>query len=138
MIKYETRVLGKNVELVYLFVRNQLTVSSYKLNENYLNSKHFINNYRKFNAALTTKYGPPKVEETNWQNDALRNRSSKKGLALSLGHVDYRSSWETPNTTINCSLKAENYYVLCSVMYRSRELSVLRTEFKKEDELDPL
>ena len=138
IIKYETYVLGKNVELVYLFVKNQLIGSSYKINENYLNSQHFITSYRKFKAALTTKYGSPKVEETNWQNDALRNRSSKSGLALSLGHVDYHSSWETPNTTISSSLKEENYYVLCSVIYRSKELSGLRTELKKEDELDPL
>ena len=138
MIKYKTQVLGKNVDLVYLFVQNQLAGSSYKINENYLNSQHFITSYRKFKAALTKKYGPAKVDETNWQNDALRNISSKKGLALSLGHVEYFSSWETPNTTISSSLKGDNYYVLCSIIYRSKEFSVLQQESKKEDKLDPL
>ena len=71
MIKYKTRVLGKNVELVYLFSQNQLTGSSYQVDENYLNSEHFITSYRKFKTALTRKYGPAKVEQTNWQNDAL-------------------------------------------------------------------
>ena len=138
IIKYKTQVLGKNVELVYLFFQNQLTGSSYQLDENYLNSKHFITSYRKFKSALTRKYGPAKVEQTNWQNDALRNISSKKGLALSLGHVEYFSSWETPSTTISCSLKEDNYYILSSVIYRSKEFSVLQQESKKEDELDPL
>jgi len=138
MIKYETQVLDRNVELVYLFVKNQLAGSSYKINENYLNPQHFITSYRKFKAALTKKYGSPKVEQTNWQNDALRNISSKNGLALSLGHVAYLSAWETPDTAISCSLKADNYYVLCSVIYRSKDFSVLRKESKKEDELDPL
>jgi hypothetical protein len=138
MVKYKTQVLGKNVELVYLFFQNQLTGSSYQLDENYINSKHFITSYLRFKAALTRKYGPAKVEQTNWQNDALRNISSKKGLALSLGHVDYLSAWETPSTTISCSLKEDNYYILSSVTYRSKEFSVLQQESKKEDELDPL
>ena len=138
LIKYKTQVLGKNVELVYLFVQNQLTESSYKITENYLSSQHFITSYRKLKTALAKKYGPAKVDEINWQNEAFRNIRSKKGLALSLGHVEYYSSWETPNTTISCSLKEDNYYVLCSVMYRSKEFSVLQQGSKKKDEIDPL
>lgn len=137
-IKYKTQVLGRNVELIYSFVQNQLTGSSYIINENYLNSQHFITSYRKLKAALTQKYGPSKVDQINWRNDAFRNISSKKGLALSLGHVDYLSSWETPDTTISCSLKEDNYYVLCSIIYKSKKLAALRQGSKKEDELDPL
>jgi hypothetical protein len=137
-IKYKTQVLGRNVELVYSFVQNQLIGSSYKINENYLNSQHFITSYQNLKAALTKKYGPSKVDLVNWRNDAFRNISSKKGLALSLGHVDYLSSWETPDTTINCSLKEDNYYVLCSIIYKSKKFSTLQPESKKEDALDPL
>jgi len=138
MIKYKTQVLGRNVELIYSFVQNQLTGSSYIINENYLNSQHFITSYRTLKAALTQKYGPAKVDQINWRNDAFRNISSKTGLALSLGHVDYISSWDTPDTTISCSLKEDNYYVLCSIIYRSKEFSSLPPGSKKEDELDPL
>ena len=45
-IKYKTQVLGRNVELVYQFVQNKLIGSSYKLDDNYLNSKHFLDSYR--------------------------------------------------------------------------------------------
>jgi hypothetical protein len=121
-----------------LFSQNQLAGSSYQIDENYLNSKHFITSYRKFKAALTRKYGPAKVDQTNWQNDTLRYSSSKTGLALSLGHVQYLSLWETPNTTISCSLKEENYYILSSVVYRSKEFLLPQPESKIEDELDPL
>ena len=138
LIKYKTQVLGINVELVYIFAQNKLKGALYKITENYLNSQHFINSYRKFNAALTQKYGPAKAEQTHWHNKSLRKISSKKGLALSLGYVEYHSSWETPETVISCSLKEENYYVLCSVVYRSKEFSELKQEAKKEDELDPL
>ena len=137
-IKFKTQVLGKNVELAYLFVQNKLIGSTYKLEDNYINSRHFISTYQKFKTALAQKYGPAKKEEIIWLNDAYRNVGNKKGLALSLGHLEYFASWETPDTTIASSLKEENFYVNCSVAYSSKELSALQHEIKKEDQLDPL
>ena len=137
-IKFKTQILGKNVELAYLFVQNKLVGSTYKLEDNYINSRHFISTYQKFKTALAQKYGPAKKEEIIWLNDAYRNDGNKKGLALSLGHLEYFASWETPDTTIASSLKEENYYVNCSVAYSSKELSALQQEIKKEDEMDPL
>jgi len=137
LIKYKTQVLGKNVELVYLFAQNKLIGSSYKLDDNYLNSQRFINTYNKFKEKLIQKYGPAQKDETFWSNDIYRNLSSKRGLALSLGHVEYLAIWETPDTMINCTLKEVNYYVNCSVNYWSKEFSALKEELKKKDNLDP-
>ena len=137
-IKYKTQILGKNVELVYLFAQNKLIGSSYKLDDNYINSRHFITTYQKFKVALAQKYGPSIKEEITWLNDAYRNVSNKRGLALSLGHVEYSAFWETADTTIACSLKEDNLYVNCSVEYSSKELSALQQEIKKEDKMDPL
>jgi hypothetical protein len=137
-IKYKTQILGKNVELVYLFAQNKLIGSSYKLDDNYINSRHFITTYQKFKVALAQKYGPSIKEEITWLNDAYRNVSNKRGLALSLGHVEYFAFWETADTTIACSLKEDNLYVNCSVEYSSKELSALQQEIKKEDKMDPL
>ena len=41
-IMYKTQILGKNVELIYLFSQNQLAKAAYKLDDNYLNSGHFF------------------------------------------------------------------------------------------------
>ena len=137
-IKYKTQILGSNVELVYLFAQNKLIGSSYKLEDNFLNSQHFITTYQKFNVALAQKYGPAKKEEIIWSNDTYRNVVGKRGLALSLGHVEFLTFWETPDTTIASSLKEENFYVNCSVAYSSKELAALQQEANKEDKLDPL
>jgi len=137
LLKYKTQLLGNNVELIYQFAQNKLIGSSYKLDDNYLNSQHFINTYNKFKAKLAQKYGPAQKDETIWLNEALRNLDSKRGLALSLGHVEYLAVWETPSTTINCTLKGVNYYVDCAVSYWSKEYSTLKEELKKEDNLDP-
>lgn len=136
LIKYKTQVLDKNVELVYQFVQNKLIGSSYKLDDNYLNSNRFIYTYNKFKEKLDQKYGPAQKDETIWSNDIYRNISSKRGLALSLGHVEFLAIWETPDTMINCTLKEINYYVNCSVNYWSKEFSALKEELKKEDNLD--
>jgi len=137
LLKYKTQLLGDNVELIYQFAQNKLIASSYKLDDNYLNSQHFINTYNKFKAKLVQKYGPAQKDETIWLNEAYRNLSSKRGLALSLGHVEYLAVWDTPSTTINCTLKEVNYNVNCAVDYWSKEYSALKEELKKEDRVDP-
>jgi len=133
----QTQILGKNVELDYLFVQNKLIGSSYKLEDNYLNPEHFIVTYQKFKDALTQKYGPAQKDEIVWLNDVYRNQRRKRGLALSLGHVEYHTSWETPDTMISCRLKERNYYVECLVEYWSKELSVLQQKLKNEEKIDP-
>ena len=141
-IRYKTQILGKNVGLIYLFSQNKLVKTAYKLDDNYLNSRHFLNTYRRFKAALTRKYGPPKEESTNWLNDTYRNVSHKKGLALSLGHTEYFANWETAISRINIRMKEENYYVVCLIEFWSKEHPYLAGEineddFKKEDIIDP-
>ena len=136
-IKYKTQLLGKNVELSYLFTQNKLIGSFYKLNDNYLNSSHFLRTYKRFKQALTRKYGQPKKDRTKWLNNTFRNVSHKKGLALSLGHTEYSANWETPSTGISLSLKEENYYVLCVIEYRSKEYTYLAENLNNKDVVDP-
>jgi len=136
-IKYKTQILGKNIELVYLFAQNKLIGSLYKLDENYLNSQHFMQTYFEFKDALMQKYGQPNKETMNWINDTYRNVRNKWGLALSLGHLEYFAFWKTQSTTIECSLRADNFNVLCLVEYWSIEYSHLLEQIKKADKLDP-
>ena len=137
MIKYNTQLLDKNVELLYLFAQNKLIGASYKLDENYLNSERFIKTYTRFKEQLIKKYGPPIKEITHWKNDAFKSDRSKWGIALSLGYLEYFTFWETPGTTVSCGLKEKNYYVLCSVDYWSMEFSNLLDKNKNEDKPNP-
>jgi hypothetical protein len=137
MIKYNTQLLDKNVELLYLFAQNKLIGASYKLDENYLNSERFIKTYTRFKEQLIKKYGLPNKEITHWKNDAFKSDRSKWGIALSLGYLEYFTIWETPDTTVSCGLKENNYYVLCSVDYWSIEFSNLLDKNKNGDKPDP-
>ncbi|GAI92582.1 unnamed protein product [marine sediment metagenome] len=136
LIKYNTRILNKNVVLNYLFAQDKLVGASYKLDDNYVNSDHFIQSYLQFKQVLAKKYGLPSEEFTNWLNDTYKNNRKKRGLALSLGHTEYATFWKTQNTTIECSLREENFNVLCLVEYWSIGHSHLLEEGKKEDKMD--
>jgi len=136
LIRYKTRILRKNVELHYLFSEDRLVGAIYKLDDNYLNSEHFIQTYIEFKEALMKKYGQPSSDTTNWLNDTYKNERKKWGLALSLGHVEYASLWKTQNTAIECSLGEVNYYVLCLVEYWNTEYSHLSKKIKLGDKLD--
>ena len=137
MIKYNTQILNKNVELLYLFAQNKLIGASYKLDENYLNSERFIKAYTRFKGELIKKYGQPNKEITQWKNDAFKSDRSKWGIALSLGYLEYFTFWEIPGTTVSCGLKEKNYYVLCSIEYWSMEFSNLLDKNKNGDKPNP-
>jgi hypothetical protein len=136
IIMYKTQISNKNVVLNYLFAQDKLVGAFYKLDDNYLNSDHFIQTYLQFKQVLTKKYGPPSEEFTNWLNNTYRNNRKKWGLALSLGHTEYATFWKTQNTIIECSLREENFNVLCLVEYWSIGHSHLLEEGKKEDKMD--
>ncbi len=136
MITYKTQISNKNVVLNYLFAQDKLIGALYKLDDNYLNSDHFMQTYLQFKQVVTKKYGPPSREITNWLNDTYRNNRKKWGLALSLGHTEYATIWKTPNTTIECSLREDNLNVQCLMEYWSIEYSHLLEEVKKEGKID--
>ena len=137
LIKYKTQILNIKVDLIYLFVQNKLIGASYKLDENYLNSEHFIQTYKKFKEALEKKYGQPTRETTNWTNNRYKRVRAKWGLAVSLGQLDYVSVWDTPLATIKCSLRRENYNVLCLIEYASTEYKHLAEQMSEDTPLDP-
>ena len=137
LIRYKTRVLSRNVELIYFFAMDKLIGSTYKLDDNFLNSQHFLSTYRNFKQQLTRKYGQPDTETTIWLDDTYRVNPRKWGLALSLGHTKYAAVWHTNDSTIESSLTEDNNYVMCLVEYKSTEYLDLFAELSKENIVDP-
>ncbi len=137
LLRYSTEVLGRNVDLLFSFVDEKLIEASYRLTENYLVSDHFIRVYSEFQDALREKYGVPQEQSITWVNNLYKKDRSKRGLALSLGHVAYNSAWKTANTVITCSLREQNYNILCLVEYRSAEFDHLMKLARQEKKSDP-
>ena len=136
LLVYKTKISNKNVLLQYLFIQDKLVGAIYRLDENYLNSDHFIQTYQHFKQKLANKYGSPSRDSTKWFNDTFKNNRKKWGLALSLGHTEYMALWQTPKTTIECSLKEKNLNILCLLEYWSTEHSQLMDQVKKEEKIE--
>ncbi|UCF93817.1 MAG: hypothetical protein JSW39_06565 [Desulfobacterales bacterium] len=140
MLTYQTKILEKNVDLFFLFVQDKLLGATYQLNEDYLRSSKYTQTFNTFKKALTKKYGPPAKEMTVWFNDLYRKKPAERGLALSLGHLEYYAVWETAATNIKCSLRGENYDILCKIEYSSKEYIPLLKEAEESEKvvIDPL
>ena len=137
MLRYNITIMDRDIDLYYTFVEDKLIGAHYRLKDNYINSYHFISAFNDFKEELEKKYGTPMDERTLWKNSFYRDDLAKWGLAVSLGHLEYDSSWETEKTAIKCSLREQNYDVLCVVEYVSKEYSHLRKFLAVQKDFDP-
>lgn len=136
LLGYKTTVIGKDVFVVYFFIDNKLVRARYVLAESHTNKNDFITDYNDFKEILTKKYGKPKQDESLWRNDLYKDDYSGWGTAISLGHLIYLSSWETPDTEIKNMLMGENYDISCIVEYRSKNLKELEKKAQEKKALD--
>ncbi|MDP8262734.1 MAG: hypothetical protein P9M13_05470 [Candidatus Ancaeobacter aquaticus] len=133
---YKTNVIGKDVIIAYYFVDNQLVRAEYVLVDNHTNLNDFIGDYTDFEEILIKKYGKPKRDEQVWRNDLFKEKHSDWGMAISVGHLMYYSSWETQDTEIDILLMGENYIVKCVVEYRSKNLKAKEKKAREKKALD--
>jgi len=136
LLGYKTKVINKDVFIVYFFVDNQLVRARYVLAESHTNKNDFITDYNDFKNILIKKYGKPKKDETFWKKDLYKDDYSNRGMAISLGHLVYFSSWETQDTEINNVLMGENFDISCIVEYISKKLEEIEKKAKEKKALD--
>ena len=136
ILMYKTQVIGKDVLLVYIFVDNQLVRAKYILAESHTNRNDYITDYNDFKEIVTKKYGKPSADKTVWKSDLYKDDYKDWGLAVSLGHLIYLSSWKTQNTEIYVLLHGENYDITCGVEYSSKDLEELENKAKEKEALD--
>ena len=117
---YEAEVLGMNCLIFYEFIGNILASGNYFFVEEYSNRNDYISDYDSVKNTLREKYGSPKSTEINWRDDSYKDKPPKYGLAVGLGHLIYRSTWETDSTDIILSLAGGNYEIELVVHYRSK------------------
>ena len=80
----------------------------------------YINDYNKLKEILTRKYGSPIKSDSRWFNDLYKNSPQHYGLAVSMGHLDFKSDWETDRTLIFLFLSGDNLEFYTGVVYTSK------------------
>jgi len=116
------QVDGKECIYVYFFLEDKLYRVGYSFMEKHTNKNLYIDDYKGLKEILTKKYGKPKIDRVIWKNDLFKSAKQDWGTAISIGHLEYFSSWEIPTTYINLGLDGDNYKIRLTLGYYSREL----------------
>lgn len=136
VLGYKTKVLDKDIYLIYIFIGDKLVRTKYALAEEHSNKNDFINDYKEFQNIITKKYGKPIEDKVYWRNNLFRKDPSHWGNAIGLGHLLYFSTWETADTRIVCFLHGDNYTIKCGVEYASKQLRHLEKNYKEKKGLE--
>ena len=116
------QVDGKECIYVYYFLEDKLYRAGYSFMEEHINKNFYIDDYEDLKEILTKKYDKPVLDKKIWENDLFKDDRSSWGLAVSVGHLKYFSSWETSTTYINLGIDGDNYKISLTIGYYSKEL----------------
>ncbi|MCD8554123.1 hypothetical protein [Seleniivibrio sp.] len=121
LIVYSSKILGKNVIIMYIFTQNKLVRAKYGVTEEHSNKNRYIDDYDDLKGVLIKKYGKPITENEYWENDLFKDNYQNWGVAISVGHLSYFTNWETNSTKLILGLYGENFDIKCVVEYISKE-----------------
>lgn len=127
-----------DMNIFYEFIDNKLVHAGYVSNEDYSNKNSYITDYYYLKGILTKKYGEPTNDDTFWYNDLFKDDYYDWGLAISIGHLKYRTVWETSDTQIMMVLDGDSYDVKLTIMYLSKEYKDLYMNSKENQAIDDL
>lgn len=117
-IAYEDTLLNLNTIILYNFDSDgKLYRAGYLITEKHSYENSYIDDYNSLLCALKEKYGTPEDEKTIWRDDLYKDNPEDWGFAVSLGHLIYKSNWETDETKITLGLTGDNYECTLVVQY---------------------
>ena len=117
---YSSTVAGMPVIIAYVFDDQRLSRARYIFQPKHEDTNDYLVDFKDVKVSLLLKYGQPKIDEVDWRNKEYKDEVSKWGTAVSLGHLTYRTSWETPTTNILLTLRGDNYKVSLETEYSAK------------------
>ena len=131
---YEVKIEGSNFSCIYSFLEDKLYNSGYFFTGKHTNKNLYIDDYEKLKETLTKKYGKPTKDIPGfWKNDLYKSDKRSWGMAVSVGHLVYGTSWETPTTKISLMLSGDNFKISMVVSYTSKELEEWADKIREEE-----
>ncbi|MCL2544449.1 MAG: hypothetical protein FWE77_00875 [Clostridia bacterium] len=110
-------VAGFSASLMYQFKNGKLTHAVYLFEMKHADENAYIDDFNAVNAALASKYGPAALDEVIWESDLFKDTPSAHGMAVSLGHLVFLSSWTVRDVTIDHMLNGEDFEILHGLAY---------------------
>ncbi|HJT22417.1 MAG TPA: hypothetical protein VJ746_18235 [Nitrospira sp.] len=94
----------------YEFHHEALVRGQYILLQQPLNGlNEFIGYYEALKLRLAETYGAPAQDHVVWDNDLYQPLPDYWGVAVMIGHLRYRATWETVNGTITLELTGNRH-----------------------------
>jgi len=138
-IFFSDRLLNMDVYVVYSFTHSdKLHSGSYVFLDKHSQKNSYIDDYSKVQEALTRKYEEPETKEVNWIDDLYRDDPSDYGRAVSIGHLNFLSIWETPTEKIKLVCSGDNYKINVLLTYISKKLLNEKEKERSKSELEKL
>jgi hypothetical protein len=108
VLVYRREIMKKKCQLEYILDERRLVQARLRLLENYADKNRYIEDYRKICGFLTAKVGTPRAERVIWQDHSYESQNDCWGIALSQGHVEFRSEWVFADTEVCLTLAGGN------------------------------
>jgi hypothetical protein len=131
IIMYDGEVASLKTYVAYMFTGDQLTRGSYQLLTKHSQQNDYIDDFERLKKLLVEKYGKPNKDIVNWKDSLYKDDPQKYGFAVSLGHLVYGATWETPETNIMVMLSGDNYKINLEVNYFGAKLMPVDSEESK-------
>jgi hypothetical protein len=112
VLVYRREIMKKKCQLEYILDEKRLVQARLRLLENYADKNRYIEDYRKICGFLTAKVGTPRAERVTWQDHSYEGQNDCWGIALSQGHVEFRSEWVFADTEVCLTLAGGNDRVI--------------------------
>ena len=132
---YEGKISNLGALIVYQFASDKLVGAAYSITEQHSNKNDYIKDYSVMRNALNDKYGSPLIDENQWKNSLYADDRENFGLAVSLGHLQYWSTWETDSTKMFLLLAGDNFKISLKLNYSSTALRPMAEAEKKKESL---
>lgn len=126
---YTDMLGGSDCKVIYMFNDNdKLASGMYVFTKKYTNPQLYIQDYNKFKALLTEKYGKPASESETWRDNRPVSEKQNYGQAVADGKLSLSTAWNTGRTYIKIVLVTNDQHPDLQIHYTTRSLDELENK----------
>jgi hypothetical protein len=104
-LAYKDILGGSDCDVIYIFNDNDKLASGlYVFSKKYSNPQLYLQDYNKFKALLTEKYGKPASEKENWNSTTTATEKHNYGQTIADGNLTLNTVWNTGRSVIKIIL----------------------------------
>ena len=128
-LQYEDLLAGSDCYVIYIFNDNDKLISgNYVFTKKYSNPELYLQDYNKFKALLTQKYGKPASDDTHFRNNASSMEKHSYGQAISDGYLTLDAIWHVNGSLVKIALISTDKRPSLQIHYTSDSLNSLENE----------